>query len=243
MARWRQPGAQEMLQTFLLLNVVAFLSGLLPRPHNQWPPIAASTTQHGPPPTDWTAQEPPLSRRRPALTTSANTADDRLVASSHRGAAVVMLASNQVSNYRRRQRRTPADADGRYVPGHAYRGADSPHRELASGPIGRAACLPDLEPGCSGNPAPVGTVGVAHLLDEAPAQQVEVTEKGIDRVHRGASCLLSGGLIHRGGPVGPLLQGPAEDVGLVAQAGDGVAHGASLAERLGPSVSRAADSR
>jgi hypothetical protein len=35
MARWRQPGAQEMLQAFLLLKVVAFLSGLLPRPHNQ----------------------------------------------------------------------------------------------------------------------------------------------------------------------------------------------------------------
>ncbi len=34
-----------------------------------------------------------------------------------------MLASNQVSNYHRRQRRTPADADGRYFPGHAYRGA------------------------------------------------------------------------------------------------------------------------
>ena len=35
MARWRQPGAQEMLQAFLLLNVVAFLFGLLSRPHNQ----------------------------------------------------------------------------------------------------------------------------------------------------------------------------------------------------------------
>jgi hypothetical protein len=35
MARWRQPGAQEMLQAFPLLNVVAFLSGLLSRPRNQ----------------------------------------------------------------------------------------------------------------------------------------------------------------------------------------------------------------
>jgi hypothetical protein len=35
MARWRQPGAHEMLQAFLLLNVVAFLFGLLSRPHNQ----------------------------------------------------------------------------------------------------------------------------------------------------------------------------------------------------------------
>jgi hypothetical protein len=35
MARWRQPGAQEMLQTFPLLKLVAFLLGLLPRPHNQ----------------------------------------------------------------------------------------------------------------------------------------------------------------------------------------------------------------
>ena len=32
MARWRQPGAGEMLQVFLLLNVVAFILGLLWRP-------------------------------------------------------------------------------------------------------------------------------------------------------------------------------------------------------------------
>src|SRR5262249_43853726 len=78
--------------------------------------------------------------------------------------------------------------------------------------------------------------GAGYPLAEARAKQSEVTEKGIDRVHRGASCLLSGGLVHRRGPVGPLLQGSAEDVGLVAQAGDGVTHGASL-ERLA-SVSR-----
>jgi hypothetical protein len=32
MARWRQPGAGEMLQAFLLLNVIAFVLGLLWRP-------------------------------------------------------------------------------------------------------------------------------------------------------------------------------------------------------------------
>jgi hypothetical protein len=37
-------------------------------------------------------------------------------------------ASNQVSNDRRRQRRTPADTDGQHLPGQEYPRPGSPHR-------------------------------------------------------------------------------------------------------------------
>jgi hypothetical protein len=48
MARWRQPGAQEMLQTFLLLKLVAFLlASCRARTTSDRLP-AASTTRHRP---------------------------------------------------------------------------------------------------------------------------------------------------------------------------------------------------
>jgi hypothetical protein len=49
MARWRQPGAGELLQAFLLLSVVAFVLGVLWRPallrgalRFSWPWLSAS---------------------------------------------------------------------------------------------------------------------------------------------------------------------------------------------------------
>ena len=54
-----------------------------------------------------------------------------------RQADACLEPSNQVSNNRHRQRRTPADADGRSFPGQASRSPGSPHRNLASGRRGR----------------------------------------------------------------------------------------------------------
>jgi hypothetical protein len=54
-----------------------------------------------------------------------------------KGDAARERPSNQVSNNRRRQQRTPADADGRSRPGKACRSAGSLQRDLASGRRGR----------------------------------------------------------------------------------------------------------
>src|SRR5437660_4201597 len=92
-------------------------------------------------------------------------------------------------------------------------------------------------PGPSSDSGTWGAVGLADLLDEAPAQQIEVAQQGVDRVNGRAGCPPSGCLVLCCVPVCPLGQGHAEDAGTVAQAGHGVAHGASLSERL-DSVSR-----
>src|SRR5438876_7091757 len=128
------------------------------------------------------------------------------------------------------------------------------------GGSGRAACLVSRNPtglmrnacrsggtaeephrGCdSGNPA-AGGVGLADLPDEAPAQRVEVTKQGVDRVNRGAARPPGGCLVPRGAPVCPLHQRRAEDASTVSQASRGVAHGASGCFHLRlavPSVSR-----
>jgi hypothetical protein len=70
-------------------------------------------------------------------------------------------------------------------------------------------------------------VGLADLLDQAPAQHEQVTKHGVDRVNRGGARPPGGCLVGRGAPVGPLHQGHVEDAGTVPQVSRGMSHDAS----------------